>query len=1121
MKKYLLILLSILIPFFASSQINENGLPLLTNYDVDTYKAHAQSFAIEQDNRGVTYFANGHGLLQFDGTTWFTYENKNSPSTLSLDLAPDGTLYYGGIGDFGLMQPDELGQLNFVSLSQKHYNKDPDYQNVWKTHATKDKVIFQSFEKIFIYSPNTKDSSKIKVLTPESAFHLSFYVHGKLYVRQFSLGLYELVNDSLHSVNGGDFFANDDLNRIYSMLPMPNGEVLIAARSGLYTFNPDSKNSEFKPFAEASTQKIKDAVVYGGAVLPSGEYAISTLASGILVFNNKGQLTKMLNTETGIKDQSILSIATLNNNLWFSTNASGIYRANYGSPFSLINRTNGLIGVAQDVVRFNNILYAATNSGVYYLDKSSGELATMKPVKGLREESWKFETFATNDSTKKLLIGTTKGIFEIIDNQTVKKIDNNTDVYYLSSSKHNKNIINVGYYDGFGQIIFNHDNHSWTHLGKNDTLKIPVRNIAEDKEGRIWLGSGVNGTYRLDSLRQKEGILLVDSAYGLPLYGSENRVFNINDKVIFTVGKGAFLWDEKTQRAIPYDGFGSHLKGNNGFGIYTIAQDKNEYWLSSFSTIKTKSKWEGLFRYTIGQQKSILETSAFAKILTEKVPYVIYPDSNKVWVANDYGLYCFNRKIKRDYSRPYHTIITKVTMGEDSILFAGTNYLKSERGLLISNTQHEDLIPVFKFKNNFITFEYASPYFEAEQKTQYSYRLVGYSNKWSKWTYETKFPYTNLHEGDYKFQVKAKNIYDVESKIASYKFTILPPWYRTIWAYILFSIGTVLLVYTIVKLNSRRLIKEKVKLERIVEERTSEILEKNVALEQHKEEIEAQRDEITVQRDQVIHQRDEILEQKKSIMDSIHYASRIQGALLPPQELMDRILPQHFVLFRPRDVVSGDFYWATERDGKTVIVAADCTGHGVPGAFMSMLGMSFLNEIVNNQGIMDAGLILTHLRTSIKKSLRQTGTKDNESKDGMDLALCIIDFKDMKLQFSGAYNPLYLIRNNEVVNFKADRMPIGIYIKEKEFFTNNNADLQKGDQLYIFSDGFPDQFGGHKGGKLMSKRFKQILLDNHKEAPEVQRQKLDEYFDWWVAHENIRNEIFDQIDDVLIVGIKI
>lgn len=260
-------------------------------------------------------------------------------------------------------------------------------------------------------------------------------------------------------------------------------------------------------------------------------------------------------------------------------------------------------------------------------------------------------------------------------------------------------------------------------------------------------------------------------------------------------------------------------------------------------------------------------------------------------------------------------------------------------------------------------------------------------------------------------------------------------------------------------------------------------------------------------------QNHEIEKQKEEITDSIIYAKRIQNAILPSSDLANEILPEHFILFRPRDIVSGDYYWMHKVGNKVIMVAADCTGHGVPGVFMSMLGVSFLNEIVNKNNIHQPHLILNNLRAAVKKTLGQTG-KDGEAKDGMDIALCVLDIDTMILEYAGAYNPLYLYRNGELLETKADKMPIGIYIREKESFTNHEIQLQKGDTFYIFSDGFADQFGGPDGRKFKSKPFKRLLGEIQTMNMADQKTRLIRIFDDW------RGEI-DQIDDVIILGIRI
>ncbi len=264
----------------------------------------------------------------------------------------------------------------------------------------------------------------------------------------------------------------------------------------------------------------------------------------------------------------------------------------------------------------------------------------------------------------------------------------------------------------------------------------------------------------------------------------------------------------------------------------------------------------------------------------------------------------------------------------------------------------------------------------------------------------------------------------------------------------------------------------------------------------------------------------EILQQKQHIMDSIVYAKRIQDAMLPPEEFIRQNFHEHFVLFKPRDIVSGDFYWAAKNNHLSIIAAADCTGHGVPGAFMSMLGISFLNEIVNSEQPenLKANEVLNELREYIKKSLRQTG-KEDEAQDGMDIALCIFDNQNCQLQFAGAYNPLLLVRNKEIIQYKADRMPVGIYYREKGSFTNHTIKLEKGDQFYIFSDGFVDQFGGKEGEKFLTKRFKSLLVENAEKSMEEQKEILLKTYNEWTNPANSAE--FQQIDDILVIGIKV
>ncbi len=256
-----------------------------------------------------------------------------------------------------------------------------------------------------------------------------------------------------------------------------------------------------------------------------------------------------------------------------------------------------------------------------------------------------------------------------------------------------------------------------------------------------------------------------------------------------------------------------------------------------------------------------------------------------------------------------------------------------------------------------------------------------------------------------------------------------------------------------------------------------------------------------------------LIAQKAEITESIKYASRIQSAVLPVENDFSKYFSDYFVFFKPRDIVSGDFYFLQKVNNYILFAAIDCTGHGVPGAFMSMLGMAFLNEIVRKSEVTQANHVLNMLREQVKTSLKQTG-KRKERKDGMDMALCVINTENNEMQYAGAYNPLVLIRENKIIEYKADKMPIGVYVKEKETFTNHRIKLRKNDKIYLFSDGFSDQTGGEQKEKYMAKPFKRLLLQTSTLTMNAQKEKLEQVFNEWKGD-------MKQIDDVVIIGVEI
>lgn len=285
-----------------------------------------------------------------------------------------------------------------------------------------------------------------------------------------------------------------------------------------------------------------------------------------------------------------------------------------------------------------------------------------------------------------------------------------------------------------------------------------------------------------------------------------------------------------------------------------------------------------------------------------------------------------------------------------------------------------------------------------------------------------------------------------------------------------------------------------------------QILERKVV--ERTEEVVRQKQEIEVKNKEL-----EVL--YKHVTDSIRYAKRIQESILPPESVMQKLLPESFVFYKPKDIVSGDFYWISEKDNKVIFSAIDCTGHGVPGAFMSLVGYNLLKEIIDNMTELRPAKILDQLSEGVRSTLHQFDK--SSAKDGMDIALCIVDMAKMELQFAGAFNPLYLIRNNNMQEIKADKLLIGYSYSDdhhEQNYTNHTVKLQKGDCIYIFSDGYHDQFGGEKGRKFMVNNFRQLLMDIHNQPTGLQKKTLERRFDEWKGEH-------DQVDDICVMGVKV
>jgi serine phosphatase RsbU (regulator of sigma subunit)/streptogramin lyase len=386
------------------------------------------------------------------------------------------------------------------------------------------------------------------------------------------------------------------------------------------------------------------------------------------------------------------------------------------------------------------------------------------------------------------------------------------------------------------------------------------------------------------------------------------------------------------------------------------------------------------------------------------------------------------------------------------------------------------------YRENTISFDYYSVCFTNPDAVTYMVMLEGAEESWRPATTQTTAYYSALNHGQYTFRVKASNSYGYwDEEPVSFSFIIRPPFYKAPWFIVMMSMLVIAFTALYIKIREMNLVREKKILEEKVVERTAEVVHKSQIIE----------------------------EKNRDITASIRYAERIQRAMLPP----DNLFPETFIFFRPKDIVSGDFYWMHDNGDFMFIAAVDCTGHGVPGAFMSIIGHNSLNKIVREYGIIKPSAILDQLNNEVVKAL--LARHETTINDGMDLSLVALDKKKRTMEYAGAYNPLYVVREGSITVYKADRFPIGMSsVKEQKKFTNVDVDIAPGDMIYLSSDGFADQFGGPDGGKYKSAAFKKLLTEISVLPVADQKCRLDAEMISWKGE-------LPQVDDVLVIGCRI
>jgi|AntAceMinimDraft_17_1070374.scaffolds.fasta_scaffold00729_6 class 3 adenylate cyclase/ligand-binding sensor domain-containing protein len=851
MRILLTIFLSVYIQTLIFAQVNEQnetGTPLIKNYTTKEYKAYSQNWAVVQDKRGVMYFANGDGVLEYDGVKWRLIALPKNHTAKALAIDNNDVIYVGSKSELGYLFPCINGEMKYVSLLNKIPGEYKNF-NIQKIYTSNKYVYFISYDKLFKWNGKNFEILKIGPC-------YCYIVDNNIYVWKKNVGLKILYNDKLISVYKGKQFAN---MIIISMLAYKKNRILITTRNnGMFLINKVDyksarKNLNIVKFPTQVDDFIKKNRLIYAITLKNGDFAFATHGGGTVIINDKGNLIQTLNTEKGIQNDTHYFIAQNNQqSLWFAMD-NGISKAEINSPLSFWDEASGLKGAVLSVIRYNNIIYVATWQGVYYINvgksskKYKSDFLNFRHIQGISTRCWSFLVIKNiYDKTKsKLLASGSDGIYEIKNGKSklickgvfteIYQSAKNPSVIY-AAKEDGLSIINVEYTKN-DILIF--DNHN-----KLKEINEEIIEIEEDNSGQIWLGTRFNGIFVLDQIskiakQKSDTSSIIKHNYIITRFNDKNGlpatellfINRIRNKLIFIYEHGLyhFVQDSTKNKSIS----GKFVKDTTlnsiipeSFYINILFEDKKaNIWMQT-SSKKIGKKIIG--NATIQNNNTYLFNTTAFKPMPQTELWTIYPEDNGItWFGGDDGLFRYDGRKKYEYKQTFYTLIRKVyTTENDSVVFGGVYYDTNYDSTFIKRTfltQPEHLKPILKYSYNSINFEYAAPNFYHEASNQYKYFLQGFDKHWSSWSFETKKEYTNLPFGDYKFYVKAKNIFDVESPDAIYEFSILPPWYRTIWAYIIYVLLIAFILFIIIKYSTIRLRKAKIRLEKIIKDRTKEI----------------------------------------------------------------------------------------------------------------------------------------------------------------------------------------------------------------------------------------------------------------------------------------------------------
>jgi DNA-binding CsgD family transcriptional regulator len=754
----LIVLSNLQHPTSSHGQQTISGLPFVTSFTTQDYKAGIQNWSIAQDARGIMYIANNFGLLEYDGNQWEVYQVKSGSKMRSVALHESGKIFVGCQGDFGYFFPDKSGRLVYTSLADSLPKEFRNFDETWNVFLDDDKVYFCTFSNIFVY-----ENHSIKVIEPTHPLTLSFFVNRELLVNERGTGLAKLHNDQFQVLRGGEFFRDLEIS---SVLPYYNNQYLISTfQHGIFLL---SNSGEVAPWNPAHQSFYKEAIINCMIWLKNGRYAVGTQNLGLLILNEHGETLLNLTSGRGLENRTVLSLMEDDlQNLWVGNN-NGLAYVELGSPFTLINEQVGVPGTGYSGFMGDENFYLGTNTGLYYKSiAKSGD--SFKLISGTRGQVYHVGKYAGD-----LLMGHHNGAFQIKNREASLLSDQQGSWIFLNPPEFPDKLI-AGYYSGIQ--FFDQENGQWKPGTKAEGFNESSRVMEFDRDGNLWITHGYKGVFKLTLDFQKEKIT------GVSFYGADRgfpsnlliNVYVVRKELVFTSEQGVYRYNKQDDRFVLEPMFATYLGANAQ--LWNIREDAiGNIYFSGRELIGVMRK-----NSVGGYDVDVNSFNKIKRFLNDDLENIVILKNNEVLFGAKEGFIHYDPNVKVNRKANIQTHIRRFTIRNngDSTLFFG-NYVADDK--IVARQTASDVITL-PYALNSVNFTFAATTFESEGEVKHQYFLKNFDKAWSDWTDQSQKEYTNLQEGTYTFLVRSRNVYGEVSEEAAYQFTILPPWYRTTWAF--------------------------------------------------------------------------------------------------------------------------------------------------------------------------------------------------------------------------------------------------------------------------------------------------------------------------------------------------